>query len=51
MKRWAYLLVACVILLTILVPSAFAQTKSAPPKPEEDKSTGYPVVLGDQIIF
>jgi small-conductance mechanosensitive channel len=51
MSRRACFLVACFILLAISGPATFAQTKSPPPKPKEDKSPAYPVMLGDQIIF
>jgi small-conductance mechanosensitive channel len=50
-KRWVCFSVTCFILLAINALCAFAQTNSAPPKPQEDISPGYPVVLGDRIIF
>lgn len=51
MRRYARFLAGCVILVAISIPSSFAQTGSTPPKPQEDKSPRYPVVLGDQTIF
>jgi small-conductance mechanosensitive channel len=51
MRRWICFLVGCFVLLAVVIPSSFAQTKSAPPKLPEDRAAGYPVVLGDQIIF
>ena len=63
MTKFACLLTACFLLLVINAFSAFAQTssepdklpakpqKSIPAKPQEDTFPGYPVVLGDQIIF
>ena len=59
MTKVACLLIACFLLLVINAVSAFAQTssepakpqKSIPAKPQEDAFPGYPVVLGDQIIF
>jgi small-conductance mechanosensitive channel len=44
-------MVGCLMLLAISAPSTFAQAKSPPLKPQEDKSPGYPVMLGGQIIF
>ena len=51
MRRWVCFSVGCFILLAFVIPSSFAQTNSAPPKPQEVQSPGYPVMFGDQILF
>jgi len=50
MRRCACLLAGSLLLLTVSISSAFAQTNSPPSSPREEK-TGYPVTLGDQVIF
>ena len=41
----------CVVFLFVSVPGSSAQAGPTPPKTQEVKLQGYPVMLGDQILF
>jgi small-conductance mechanosensitive channel len=41
----------CIVLLLLSVPVSFAQVNPTPPKTQEGKPQGYPVMLGDQVLF
>ena len=41
----------CIVLLFVSVPGSFAQGSPTPPKAQEVKPQGYPVMLGDQTLF
>jgi small-conductance mechanosensitive channel len=40
-----------IILISMNVPFSFAQEKTTAPQPQKVTSPGYPVVLGDQVLF
>jgi small-conductance mechanosensitive channel len=39
------------ILISINVPFSSAEEKATPPQPPKSASQGYPIVLGDQVLF
>ena len=41
----------CIVFLLVSVPGSSAQVDPTPPKTEEVKPQGYPVMLGDQTLF
>jgi small-conductance mechanosensitive channel len=45
------LISVCMVFLFVSVPGSSAQASPAPPKTEEVKLQGYPVMLGDQTLF
>ncbi len=45
------LISVCIVLLLVIVPGSFAQVSPTPPKTQEVKPQGYPVMLGDQVLF
>src|SRR5664280_2423580 len=51
MKRSIAVISLCGFLLAMVIHLTSAQAISAPPKPQEVQSPGYPVIFGDQILF
>ena len=45
------LISVCIVLLFVSAPGSFAQLSPTPPKTQEAKPQGYPVMLGDQTLF
>ncbi|MCJ7784372.1 MAG: hypothetical protein MUP41_10595, partial [Desulfobacterales bacterium] len=45
------LISVCIGLLLVSVPGSFAQVSPTPPKTQEAIPQGYPVMLGDQVLF
>jgi protein involved in polysaccharide export with SLBB domain len=51
MHLWIIFSLIINILTTIFPSCALPQASSSPPKSVEVKPSGYPVVLGDQVLF
>ena len=51
MKKSLYIYLSCMMMLALPAPLLSAQVSSTHPPSQDVKSPGYPVVLGDQVLF